>query len=142
MNNAGPYSLTLKDGSPDLAIAGPGTFISDVIDGLDGMSEVDIQCRFTFGTSAGTKVATFVQTSLDQGTTWIDLLCFAATNANKTRAWHLEPAGDALNIPTDGELEDDTVALGVVLGDRLRTKTVVTGTYGGGAVMAVRANVR
>lgn len=124
----------------DFTITTAGTQIGDAVSGLDGMSEVDVQVRFAFG-SGGSTCKIFIQGSLDQGTTWHDLWCFAATTSAKVRARRLKPDGNELT-PADGALADDTVTSGIVLGDRLRTKIVSTGTYSGSTVVSVRASAR
>jgi hypothetical protein len=137
----GIFSLT-KNGADasDLAIAAAATVICEEIADLDGMDEVDVEIRFAHG-SGGTKISVYVQTSLDQGTSWIDLWCFTATTASKTRQRSFRPSQSGELTPTDGALADDTVASPTVLGDRLRTKVVSTGTYAN-SVLAARAGVR
>jgi hypothetical protein len=134
MNNPGIALLG------DFAITAAGSFVGDWITDLDGMLEADLFCHFGWG-SGGTTLKTWFQTSLDQGNTAIDLWCVAATTAAKTRAVRIKPDG-VVNTPTDGALADDTIATGLVLGDRLRVKYVVTGTYGGSSLLTVRASVR
>lgn len=142
MNNAGVYSLTQSNGASDLAIAGAGTTICDVIDDLDGMLAATLLARLAYG-SGGTKIQVYVQTSFDQGSTWCDVACFTFTTAGAAKVVNLSgltPRTTAAT-PTDGALADDTCVDGV-LGDRLRCKVVVTGTYAGSTVLAVRASVR
>ena len=104
------------------------------------MGEADVQVRFAYG-SGGTTCKIFIQSSIDQGTTWFDLWCFAATTSGKTRARRIKPDGNELT-PGDGALADDTVSSALVLGDRLRAKIVSTGTYAGSTVTSIRVNAR
>lgn len=134
MDNPGLYSLG------DFAIAAAGTQIGDVIDDLAGVSEIDVQLRLAYG-SGGASIKAFLQTSLDQGTTWNDLWCFAGATASKVRARRLKPDG-VEQTPTDGALADDTAATGIVLGDRVRLKVVSTGTYAGSTVLSARVHAR
>jgi len=134
MENPGIYSLG------DFTITAAGTQIGTVVDDLAGVAELDAQLRLAYG-SGGTAVKAYLQSSLDQGTTWFDLLCFTATTAGKTRARRLKPDGNELT-PTDGALADDTVAAGIVLGDRFRLKVVSTGTYAGSTVLSARVHAR
>lgn len=136
----GTKNLTLNDGSIELAISAEGTYLLEEVGDLDGMTGVDVFLSFLYGTGGGTKVVAYLQTSLDDGT-WLDLWAFAATTASKTRARSLNPTAGEIT-PQDGELADNTVASGIVLGDRLRLKVIVTGTYTGSARLIGRAAVR
>lgn len=142
MENPGIYSLTQNAGAADLAVAAAATTICGVIAALDGMTGLTLQARFAYG-SGGTKVTAYVQTSLDQGTTWIDIACFTFTTASAVKIFNLSGLTPKTTeiAPTDGALADDT-ALDGVLGDRLRVKAVSTGTYGGSSALAVRAAAR
>jgi len=111
-----------------------GQQVTDWFDGLDGIAEVDALFDFKF-TAAGSKFVAWLQTSLDQGQSAIDLWCFTATNAAKVQARRLKPDGNLLT-PADGALADDTVAAGIVLGDRFRLKYAITGNYVGGLFKA------
>lgn len=136
----GIFSLTKNDGAEDLAIGAAATVICEVIDGLDGMSEADVQVNFQYGPSGGTTCKTYIQTSLDQGSSWIDLYCMAAATVSKKRHVRLKPDG-TIGTASDGALADDSLATGLVLGDRLRVKAIVAGTYVG-AELSVRVAVR
>lgn len=109
---------------------------------LEGMSAVTLHARLAYG-SGGLTARVFVQTSLDQGTTWIDVACFAFATAGAAKVVNLSGLTPrfAPVIPTDGALPDDTIVDGV-LGDRLRARIVTTGTYGGSTLVTVRAVVR
>ena len=142
MNSPGIYSLTQKDGASDLAIGGAGTTICDVIDDLEGMLGATLSARLAYG-SGGTAVKVFIQTSLDQGQTWIDIACIAFTTASEHQVVNLSGLTPKTTpaTPGDGALTDDTCVDGI-LGDRLRAKVVSTGTYVGSTVLSVRAAVR
>lgn len=108
---------------------------------LDGMTAVTIQARLAMGTG-GTTAKVYVQTSLDQGVTWVDIVCAAFTTAGAVKLFNvsgLTPKTTPIT-PTDGALTDDTVVDGI-LGDRLRARIVTTGTYSN-AVASVRVAVR
>src|SRR3990172_876648 len=127
----GIYSLTINDQATDLPVAGAGTFICEVIDELDGMTAVSLSLRLAYG-SGGTSLKAYIQTSLDQGTTWIDIACIVFGTAAEHKTLNLSGLTPKTTQyePTDGALADDTAVDGI-LGDRLRLKAVVTGTYGG-----------
>lgn len=126
----------------DLAITAAGTFLGPELADLNGMSAVTLQLRFAYG-SGGTTVDAFVQTSLDQGTTsvnvWHEQFATAA-DMKIVNVSGLTPVTTPV-LPADGALAPGTVLDGV-LGDRLRLKAVVAGTYAGSTVLSGRAAVR
>lgn len=126
----------------DFSITDPGTYLGDWVIDLDGMLAALFQARFAYG-SGGSSAKVYIQTSLDQDTTAIDIACitFATAAGNKVvNLSGLTPKTTAVT-PGDGALADDT-AIDGILGDRLRVKVVTTGTYGGSTVLSVRAAVR
>lgn len=135
MLNPGLYALA--DRAITTALNEAQTPIVD----LDGASAVSLQARLAYG-SGGTTAKVYVQTSLDQGVTWIDVACFAFTTAGAVKVANLSglTPRTAPFVPTDGALADDTVVDGI-LGDRLRARIIATGTYGS-SVVSVRAAVR
>jgi hypothetical protein len=90
---------------------------------------VAVRSTFTYG-SGGTTAKFWVQTSLDNGTTWHDIMCFAHTTASQTRVSAVTTyvALTAASITTDGALADNTILNGA-LGDRIRVKYTTVGTY-------------
>ena len=135
MLNPGIYNLA------DRALTTAINEAQTAIVALDGMTAASIQARLAMGTG-GTTAKVYVQTSLDQGTTWIDIACLAFTTTGALKVVNLSgltPKGTPA-VPTDGALADDTVIDGI-LGDRLRAKIITTGTYSA-AVVSVRASVR
>lgn len=124
----------------DFQIGAAATQIGPVIEKMEGVASIDVQLRFAYG-SGGTSVKAYLQTSLDQGLTWLDLCCFAAATASKTRLRSLAPTAGEMT-PTDGALADDTVAAGIVLGDRFRLKVVSTGAYAGQSLLSARMHAR
>lgn len=126
----------------DISITTAGTQTATAVEDLDGMLAAAVQFRLAYG-SGGTSVKAYLQTSLDQGTTWVDVACFAATTVSAVKVYNLSaltPKTTAAT-PTDGSLTDDTSVDGI-LGDRLRVKVVSVGTYAGSTVLSVRAVVR
>ena len=94
-----------------------------------GVHTLAVQAIFTYG-SGGTTVKAWVQTSLDGGTTWVDVACFAFTTSSARRisVLHLATPAAANVTPSDGALADNTILDGV-LGDLIRVKYISTGTY-------------
>lgn len=142
MDNAGVYDLA----SVSLTTALTGEVVTDIsgvayVGDLEGMLAASLQVRFAYG-SSGTTCKVYVQTSLDQGTTWCDVCCVALTTASATKIVNLSgltPKTTAAT-PGDGALADDTCVDGI-LGDRWRVKITSTGTYVGTTV-AVRLTAR
>jgi len=104
---------------------------------MAGMKYLCVEAQFTYG-SSGTTAKVWVQTSLDGGVTWIDVMNFAFTtaSASKVSAVVTSTALAAGATPTDGTLADNTIVSGL-LGDRVRLKYTTTGTYAGGTSLRV-----
>lgn len=144
MDNPGIYSLsqngTASPPAADLAITQALTgFICLEIDDLDGIDAVSLLANFQ-GTG-GTTADVWVQTSLDQGSSWIDIANFHFTAAG-TKAANLSGLTPvtAPITPTDGTLAANTCQDGI-LGDRLRAKVSSTGTWVDG-LLKLRAAAR
>jgi len=136
---------TLRTGAATLpifigTITAAGTATGDVVAGLGGAEVVALHANFDYG-SGGTNVTAYVQTSLDLGTTWMDIACFVVTTADARRVFTVGPqvgAGTAMVTPNTLALAASTQVPGV-LGDRLRVQVVSTGTYGGATTLAIHA---
>lgn len=124
---------------PPLAIGAAGTFFSEVtsLSQMPGTQAISAQAVFTY-VSGGTTAKAYLQTSLDGGATWIDIMsfAFATASATKVSAVNVYAAAAAALTPTDGTLTDNTILNGVV-GERVRVKVVVVGTYTGATTLAV-----
>lgn len=106
-----------------------GTYISSEVSIPMGASVILAQAVFVRG-GGGTTCDVFVQTSVDNGSTWIDIMQFAFVTTTVTKISGVRPyIALAANVtPSDGGLSDNTILDGVI-GDRLRVKTVVVGSY-------------
>jgi hypothetical protein len=126
----------------NFTITAAGTVAGDWVDGLDGLLSLCAQMRLAYG-SGGTTVKAYLQTSLDQGTTPIDIACFTFTTASAVKARNLSAltAKTTDVTPSDAALTDDTSVDGV-LGDRFRVKVVSVGTYAGSTILSCGAVVR
>ena len=126
----------------DFIITDPGTQIGDWVEGLEGLFALAAQLRLAYG-SGGMSIKAYLQTSLDQGVTAIDVACFTFATAGAVKARNLSALTPrtADVVPTDGALADDTSVDGII-GDRLRLKIVSTGTYGGSTVLSGRVCAR
>lgn len=126
----------------DQIITAAGTYVGAPIVNLDGMRSISVQARFLYG-AGGTNARVYIQTSLDGGTTWLDLACLLFATANVAPViFNVTSEEDRQPVPaTDGALTDDTILNGP-LGDRLRMKVVTTGTYSGYTTVSGRVTVR
>jgi len=89
--------------------------------------------------AGGTTATAWVQTSLDGGTTWMDIASFAFTTTTADRAYNLTAAAvTAIATPTDGTLGDNTSVNGF-LGAQFRVKLTTTGTYSGASSFKIYA---
>jgi hypothetical protein len=112
------------------------------IAGLARTKSVTLECIFTYG-SGGTSAKVWVQTSLDGGSTWVDIASFAHTTSSVSRAYTLSALTPLTTIytVTDGTLADNTCKDGLI-GDQLRVKFTSVGTYAGATTCAVYAICR
>ena len=136
MRNPGDYSLC------DLAITTALYAVAQTpVQSLEGMLAATILARFAWG-SGGTSAKAYVQVTLDDGQTWIDVACFAFTTASATKVINLSgltPKTTPLT-PSDGALADDTFVDGV-LGSAMRVKLLTTGTYSN-TVLSLKLSAR
>lgn len=116
--------------------------------GLEGMVSCAIQLDFAYGSAGGSGV-TYIQTSLDGANeggipsgSWIDIASFTFDTQSKSRTFNFSAMTPVEAFEAgDGALTGDTQVDGI-LGDRLRLKTVTTGTYATSTTLAGRAVVR
>jgi hypothetical protein len=136
MEDPGVYDL--GDFTITAAATATGTAVTD----LDGMLAGCVQLRFVYG-SGGTNATAYVQTSADQGTTWVDIASVLFELANETKLLNfsaLTPKTTQVT-PTDGALSADTAVDGL-LTDRMRVKVISTGTYAGSTILSARLVAR
>lgn len=136
MDNPGIQSLG------DFTITAAGTQTGDWVDDLEGALSIAANMRLAYG-SGGTSISVYLQTSLDQETTAIDIACFTFTTASLNKVRNLSALTPKTTdvTPTDGTLTADTSVDGI-LGDRFRVKVVSVGTYAGSTVLSARINAR
>jgi hypothetical protein len=136
--NLGDVALTTALTGSVITDANDNAYIAD----LDGMLAATFQVKLAYG-SGGTTAKVYIQTSLDQGSTWVDVACATFTTASATKIINLSgltPKTTAAT-PSDGALTDDTCVDGI-LGDRWRAKVTSTGTYAGSTSLSVRMQAR
>lgn len=127
-----PELLNLGDFDILIAQAHVGTPLTN----LGGISRLTLSARLAYG-SGGTTIIAVVQTSLNQGTTWIDIARFDFATAglekvmNLTTNTSLTSPYTVIDLAAEGGLNN-------VLGDQLRAVVTSTGTYTGSTVLALR----
>jgi hypothetical protein len=124
----------------DFSVTTAATQVGEVVDDLSGALAVTLSARLAYG-SGGTSCYALVETSLDQGVTWVQIARFDFTTSGLQKVVTVSGLTPRLAAAAAGSLSADT-ALDGTLGDRLRATVVSTGTYAGSTVVSVRANVR
>ena len=106
----------------------------------DGPSEtMALQANFTYG-SGGATVSAWVQTSLDDGVTWVDVANFSLSTSSAREAVNLSSL-TTITTPaalTDGSLASNTTVDGLI-GALWRVKYTTTGTYAGSTTLRIDA---
>jgi hypothetical protein len=100
-------------------------------------SHATIEASFTYG-SGGTSADAWVQTSVDGGNTWIDVVDFHFTTSTANAVCNLNAQTAVITIytPTDGTLSANTTKDGII-GPQWRVKYTTVGTYGGGTTLVL-----
>jgi hypothetical protein len=124
----------------DFSVGAAATQVGDVVDDLSGALAVTLSARLAYG-SGGTSCYAVVETSLDQGVTWVQIARFDFTTSGLQKVMTVSGLTPRIAAATAGSLAADT-ALDGTLGDRLRATVVSTGNYAGSTVVSVRVNVR
>lgn len=97
-----------------------------------------LYCAFVRA-AGGTTAKAWVQTSFNDGVTWVDIASFAFTTTNAIRFYHLTAAAvTSIATPTDGTLADNTSVNGL-LGSTFRVKITTVGTYSGASSFKIWA---
>lgn len=124
---------------PTTVIGSAGTILTASPPSVVWAKYLAVEAVFLYG-AGGTATKCYIQTSLDGGATWIDImtLSFTTSAASKVSAVVLQTALAAAVTPGDGALTDNTILSGLI-GDRIRAKVVTTGTYTGATSIAVYA---
>ena len=145
MNNPGiktlgDYALSAAVTGEVITTATGATGVAqEYIDRLEGMVGATLQVNFAYG-SSGTTCKVTIETSFDQGTTWVEVARYAFTTASAEKLVNLTNAS-VTTLYAPAALSDDTVKDGL-LGERWRAKVTSTGTYAGPTTVAVRLMAR
>lgn len=117
-----------------------GTAVAYVGD-LDGLLSATFQVNFSYGSSGGTSIKVIIETSIDQGGSWVEIWRCALTTASKENLVNLSALTPKTTPVTPAALSDDACIDGV-LGDRFRARILTVGTYVGNASLSIRMCVR
>jgi hypothetical protein len=133
MDSPGSYFLLIN--GTDFVITAPTTYVGDWLTDLDGMVAASVLLDFRSATGpqlldGDPYLRAYLQTSLDDGNSVIDLACVVFQNGNQQQVFNIAADGTspAPMTATDGTLADNTI-LGGLLGNRLRLKCVTQGTW-------------
>ncbi len=117
-------TITTAQGNNDVLI--PKT----VVQGLARAKSIGFQCNFTYG-SGGTSATVLIQTSLDGGNSWVDVINFNHATASLNRYANVTSTTGVVTdyyVLTNGGLGFDTAVDGL-LGDQWRVLFYSVGTY-------------
>lgn len=136
MSAENPWTLA----NLSITAATGATALAAAMVGIDKYRGVTIQANFTYVASAATSVTAYVQSTLDGGLTWFDVVAFQFTTSSGIKLANLRrtTAVTTIAAPTDGSLTANTCVDGL-LGDQLRVKWVSVGTYGAGTALLITA---
>lgn len=141
--NLGDVSLAAINAATAAAVVTAETDRNGVnqayIDSLDGMVGATLQANFNYG-SGGTSLKVMIETTLDLGTTWIEVARFAFTTASAEKLFNLTNAAK-LSGYTPAALSDDTAVDGL-LGEYWRARILTVGTYAGNTSLSLRMQAR
>jgi hypothetical protein len=110
------------------------------LSGLGDIAAACLQVNFNYG-SGGTSVKITIETTLDQGVTWIEVARLAFTTTSAEKLVNLSALTPKVAAYSAVALSDDTAVDGI-LGDRWRAKKIVLGTYAGNTSVSVRMQAR
>ena len=120
-------------------LADAQTVVGDEVLLPNRVRAIGLQANFVRA-GGGTTCKVYLQTSLDGGTTWFDIACFAfaTTSLRKLSSIKHDIATTPNSTASDAALTDNTVLDGII-GDRIRIKAAVVGTYTGASSLSVSA---
>ena len=148
MDNPGIHNL----GDADLAAINAATTAAVItlvssssgnqayVGNLEGMLSATILVNFNYG-SGGTTLKVMIDSSVDQGTTWIELSRLAFSTSSSQSYINLVGLTPKTTPVAAGNLSDNTSVDGIY-GDRFRARILTTGTYAGNTSLSVRLCAR
>jgi hypothetical protein len=134
--NLGDVSLAAINAATTAAVVTSGVDGAAYIDDLDGILSATIQANFNYG-SGGTSLKVIVETTLDDGQTWVEVARLAFTTASAAKVVNLSALTPVSTVYAPTTLSDDTVKDGI-LGPRWRARILTVGTYAGNTSLSLR----
>lgn len=112
------------------------------VENLDGMLGAAISANFVYG-SGGDTLKVIVETTLNQGATWIEIARLAFAQASAEKVVNLSGLTPVTTVYTPAALSDDAVKDGV-LGQRFRSRILkgAGAAYAGNTSLSVRLIAR
>lgn len=110
------------------------------VGGLEGMLAATLQANLNWG-SGGTSLKVLWETSLDQGTSWIEVCRMAFATASEENIVNLSGLTPKTTVVTPAALSDDSCLDGV-FGDRWRARILAVGVFAGNTSLSLRMNCR
>lgn len=139
MDGSGCYALTIDGG--DFAVTVPDVYVGAWVTGLEGMASMSVLLDFRFGTSDTADIHAYVQTSINDGATALDVACLKFNTVSDRRVFNLSATVSAPIVSASDTALPDNTLLNGILGTRIRLKLVTTGFYQN-TVLAGRIVVR
>jgi len=112
------------------------------IDQAQGALGATIEANFVYG-SGGDTLKVIVETTLNQGITWIEIARLAFAQASAEKVINLSALTPVTTVYAPTALSDDTVKDGI-LGDRFRARTLkgAGAAYAGNTSLSLRLHLR
>lgn len=151
MNNPGLYNLgdvalSVINAATSATVVTSGTDSAGnsiaYLDNLDGMLAATIQANFNYG-SGGDTLKVLVETTFDQGTTYVEVARFAFATASAEKLANLSALTPVTTVYAPTTLSDDTVKDGI-LGPRWRARILkgAGSAYAGNTSLSLRLIAR
>jgi hypothetical protein len=134
--NLGDVALTAINAATTATVVTSNGYINN----RDGMLSASLKMNFAYG-SGGTSIKATVETSLDQGLTWVEVARFAITTVSIEKVVNLSGLTPLTTLYAPVALSDDTVKDGI-FGERWRAKIITVGTYAGNTSLSIRMIAR
>ena len=112
------------------------------VEGLDGMKAATLSANFVYG-SGGDTLKVAIETTLNQGATWIEIARLAFTTASAEKVVNLSGLTPVTTVYAPATLSDDAVKDGV-LGPRFRARIIkgAGSAYAGATSLSIRMHAR
>jgi len=110
------------------------------VDRLEGAQALTFEANFTWG-AGGTTLKVDLETSVDQGTSWLPICRIAFTTASALKVVNISGLTPKIAAITPAVPSDDACTDGII-GERFRVRITSVGVYTGNTLVSTRAAVR